>query len=712
MSEMIACPDDFVFGLDIGTRNVVGTVGYMSQGKFKAAAIVSREHETRAMLDGQIHDINKVGETIRTVKHELENRTGKKLKEVCIAAAGRVLRTVMVHEDVAFEDEIRIDSENVYSLELIAVEKAHKQINAKGEKYKFYCVGYTTVKYYLNDYVINNLEGHKAEKIGVDLLATFLPEEVVDGLYSAVDYAGLAVANLTLEPIAAMNVAIPEQYRLLNIGLVDVGAGTSDICLTKDGSVVAYGMIPSAGDEMTEIIAKEYLVDFAAAEKIKLAAGGRKQITYKDIMGITHKIPPSQVQELLDKQVEKIAYEVADKICELNGDKAVSAVFVVGGGGKFPGFTAKMAKRLKIAEERVAVRGAEVLGSIDFLMDDVKKDALLVTPIGICINYYNQKNNFIFATVNGERIKLYDNNHLSVVDAVMQSGMPNDCLFPRRGKELTFTVNGRSRLVRGTTGDSAVILLNGREVGINAKIERNDRIEIKESTAGEAGHITVGELEEYKSTVSFKVNGKTIVCPKFAYVNNRMQPAEYEIQPGDDVIMENFYSVKQLFDFMDNPVENKRILVNNSAADPDTVVYENFDVQYGEIVLQDDYASMAKQYDESPDEEAGELKGPGGPKEAVLPEQKAAETEKEAAAEQEQEQHFEPELPHDINVTINRSPVVLRGKSRYSFVDIFDFYPFDLKTPKGTDLVTTLNGESAVFTAELKTGDTIELYWR
>lgn len=41
------------------------------------------------------------------------------------------------------------------------------------------------------------------------------------------------MASLTLEPIAAMNVAIPEQYRLLNIGLIDVGAGTSDICLTK-----------------------------------------------------------------------------------------------------------------------------------------------------------------------------------------------------------------------------------------------------------------------------------------------------------------------------------------------------------------------------------------------------------------------------------------------------------------------------------------------
>ena len=64
---------------------------------------------------------------------------------------------------------------------------------------------------------------------------------------------------------------------------------------------------------------------------------------------------------------------------------------MVGGGGKVPGFTDKIADRLQIARERVAVRGEEVLTGIDFVTNEVKKDALLVTPIGICINYYNQK---------------------------------------------------------------------------------------------------------------------------------------------------------------------------------------------------------------------------------------------------------------------------------------------------------------------------------
>lgn len=700
MSETVFCPDDFVFGLDIGTRNVVGTVGYMKNGRFQAAAIVSKEHDTRAMLDGQIHDIGKVGDTIRTVKHQLETMTGKKLKEVCIAAAGRVLRTVMVHEDVEFEGEVRVDAENVYSLELISVEKAHKELKQKNEKYKFYCVGYTPVRYFLNDYAINNLEGHKAEKIGIDLLATFLPEEVVDGLYAAVDYAGLTVANLTLEPIAAMNVAIPEQYRLLNIGLVDVGAGTSDICLTKDGSIVAYGMIPSAGDELTEIIAKEYLVDFASAEKIKLAAGKKKPITYKDIMGITHKLAPHDVQTLIDGQLTKLADDVADKICELNGDKPVSAVFVVGGGGKFPGFTDKIADRLKISRERVAVRGEEVLTSIDFVTpDDVKKDALLVTPIGICINYYNQKNNFIFATVNGERVKLYDNNHLSIVDAVMQSGMPNDSIFPRRGSELVFTVNGKSRLVRGAAGEVAVILLNGRESSMNARIAHNDQIEIRESTVGEAGHITIGELDEFKSTVNFIVNDKLIVCPKFAYVGDELKGPDYSVQPGDDIVMENYYTVKQLFDFMDISTDDKDIFVNNEHASDDTIVYENFNVKYSEYGP-DDYVPSQSEINDAVRNEHPSTVMPGGQDTDVKNELNDAIGNEE-------------NIPQTtITVMVNETPVELNGKSSYTFVDIFDFYPFDLKTAGGTELVTKVNGEEVTFMTPIEAGDKIELYWR
>ena len=211
-------------------------------------------------------------------------------------------------------------------------------------------------------------------------------------------------------------------------------------------------MIPYAGDELTELIVQQYLVDFQTAEKMKLASSSEDEVTYEDIMSISHTIPSKEIWELVAPTVEEITSEVAAKIKELNGDKTVSACFVVGGGGKIHGFTEKLAGHLDLPTERVALRGEEVLKEVTFEQEDIKKDPLLVTPIGICLNYYEQKNNFIMVRFNGERLKLYDNNRLTIVDAAMQAGFPNDQLFPKRGMPINFTVNGGARIARGEAG--------------------------------------------------------------------------------------------------------------------------------------------------------------------------------------------------------------------------------------------------------------------
>lgn len=669
MPTEIKCPEQFVFGLDIGTRSIVGTIGYMDSRGFHVIAMEVKEHESRAMMDGQVHDISVVSEEINAVKATLEKKIGRPLTNVCIAAAGRVLRTITVSNEMTFDEEKRINSEDIYNLDFSGVEMAHRQINEANEGIDFYCVGYTPVKYYINGYEIGNPDGHKAYKIGVDLLATFLPEEVVDGLYASVEAAGLEVANLTLEPIAAMNVAIPPQYRLLNIALVDVGAGTSDICITRDGSVVAYGMIPYAGDEISEVVAKQYLVDFAQAEMIKLAASNpKKTIMFKDIMGTKVTITKDELLKVTQPVTDKITQSVADKIIELNGGKAVSAVFVVGGGGKIPGFTLSLADRLGLPKERVAIRGKEVLGDVEFAIDNFKKDSLFVTPVGICINYYNQKNNFIYVTVNGDRIKLYDNSKLTVIDAIMQAGYPNEKLFPRRGESINYTLNGQARMIRGEAGEPAKLYKNGKEASMNTEIVKNDFIDIEESTSGPQGVMTIGELPEYKSTVSFNINDKNITCPKFAYVNGSLEAASYVIKAGDHITMENYYTVEQLFTFMDIDITKVDVFVNNELAYYDTKIYENFTVRYEEI---------------------------DKPREVTVEEI----IEERAVA------------MSSIKITVNETMVILSGKEEYKFVDIFDVYPFDLTTMGGDELVKKINGALADFSDSISEGDQLELYW-
>lgn len=685
---------DNVFGLDIGTRNVVGTVGHRTEdGGFVVQAQYMMQHETRAMLDGQIHDIGRVARTISAVKTQLESQLENPLSEVCIAAAGRVLKTVTVHVEYEYAQESVVTAEDLHTLDLLGIEKAQNILKEKNDThYKFYCVGYSVVKYFLNDELFISIEGHKAEKIGEDIIVTFLPEDVVDGLYTAVGQAGLSVANMTLEPIAAINVAIPENFRMLNIALVDVGAGTSDISVTREGSIIAYGMIPDAGDELTELIVQHYLVDFQTAEAMKLGSTTEKEVTYEDIMSISHTIPAAEIWDLITPTVDKITTEVAAKIRELNGDKTVSACFVVGGGGKVHGFTEMLAEKLDLPQERVALRGEEVLKQVFFEQEEIKKDPLLVTPIGICLNYYEQKNNFIMVKFNGERIKLYDNNRLTIVDAALQAGFPNDALFPRRGIPINFTVNGAARIARGEAGEPAVVTMDGVPVNINTPLVPNCEITIEPSTAGEDAVYTVEQLPEYReSTISFIINGQKVVCPKFVEVNGSLEPGSYEIQEGDIVETRNFYTVGQVAEFMDVEIDkNQEILVNNRTASLDTLVYENFSIDwttegFGVAPETDNRYNVAETSGEAvrPPEEKREITIPSEEEDTTI-----------------------------CIVNINGEQVELMGKKSYIFVDIFDRITFDLNAGKGRAIATLVNGKNAEFSQELHDGDRIELYWK
>lgn len=742
-----------VFGLDIGTRNVVGTVGYRQEDEFFVMGQYIKEHETRSMLDGQIHDIGRVGRTINKVKKELETQLQVELNDVCIAAAGRVLKTVTTTVSFEFAEESVVSREDVHTLDLLGIEKAQQILNENNDtKFKFYCVGYSVVKYYLNGDIFSNLENHKAEEISEEIIVTFLPEDVVDGLYSAVGLAGLRVANMTLEPIAAINVAIPEAFRMLNIALVDIGAGTSDISVTRDGSIIAYGMIPSAGDELTELLVQHYLVDFKTAEHIKLQSGVEEEIEYQDIMMIKHTVTAEEVWQLLKPLVDDLAESIAAKIKELNGGETVSATFVVGGGGKIHGFIDHLSFELGLPQERVALRGEEVLQEIHFEQKEIKKDPLLVTPIGICLNFYDQKNNFIFVHFNGERMKLYDNDKLTIVDAALQAGFPNEQLFPRRGKEINFTVNGRKRIARGEVGESAVVRVNGHLANINSPLEPNSDITIEPSTQGNDAVCRLGDLEEYgRAMLNIEVNGRLVSCPRFAEVNGIIEMPDYEIKEGDRVEMRGYYTVSQIIEFMDVEIDmDKEILVNNKPADPDTLVYENFSIEWTVQAFRTPQSEMEKSKSKKNEVAKAESskEADGGKKEKselqkkidairnvdrtyeeperelsqkeleekFMEEQKAAESDIKPTiierAEQRAAKRAAKKLAGmDMHVVVNKMPVTLSGKKTYVFVDVFDVIGFDMQAGNGRNIVTLLNGESPSYTAELKEGDVLEIYW-
>jgi cell division protein FtsA len=519
--------NDLIFALDIGTRTVVGIAGVQEKDKFKVLAAEIIEHKSRAMLDGQVHDIEKVAGVVREVKDVLEKKTGIKLNKAAIAAAGRVLKTKQVNIQKDINPVKEIDRELIKSLEMEGIQLAQLQLDEElfnEEKVPYYCVGYDVINYYLNNYVISSLVGHKGKTIGADILATFLPHTVVDSLYTVMNRVGLEVESLTLEPIAAINVAIPKNLRLLNLALVDIGAGTSDIAITKNGSVVAYAMVPVAGDEITELICQHYLIDFNTGEKIKTALSSSSgSISFVDIMGNKQTKKIDEIKALIQPAIEHLADTITQKILEYN-QKAPNAVFLVGGGSQIGGLPQLIASRLNLPPERVAVRGRDVIQNVKISGKKLSGPEA-ITPIGIAVTAQIQKgHDFLYVTVNGKKIRLFNSRKLIVADALILVGFNPGDLIGKTGKPLNFELNGEKKTLRGEYGNSAEIYVNGKIANLETAIITGDNITIKPAEAGRPAQLSVKEIMDYYADADSVIT-----------VNGQVVSEDYMVQDGDKI---------------------------------------------------------------------------------------------------------------------------------------------------------------------------------
>lgn len=657
--------DNYIFGLDIGTRSIVGIVGYRTTNSFNVVADCILEHDTRAMIDGQIYDIEKVTESVKQVKHQLERQLGFSLKKVCIAAAGRVLITNTVHVEQSIDNNSAIDDDRVFALELLGIEKAHQEINnnINGDESSFHCVGYTVSKYYLNNYEISKLQGHRGKKIGADVLSTFLPKEVIESLHHVVSDAGLEVYNLTLEPIAAINVAIPTEYRLLNIALVDIGAGTSDIAITKEGSIIAYGMIPMAGDEITEAVVQEYLVDFKTAENIKIKASSKaKNISYKDIMGLQHTIKSEEVIKNIFPIVERLAEYIASKICELNGGRSTNAVFVVGGGGQVNIFTNLLADKLGLPAERVALRGKTVLNMVKF-ESERKKSPELVTPIGICLSGLdNNKKEFMQVYLNDEPIKVFDNSNITVMDIVAFKGINPQDLIAKRGNDLTFYFNGNPKTIKGQIGEPSKILVNNEPSSLNDRVTMNDYIVIVPAKKGKDAELSTHQLLQQIEPLHIQINGKGYTYKPKLLLNGKSVTMNYDLHKNDKVEAVNLM-IKEIFNIFDIQYNGQLIQINNKPADLETIVQDQ------DILLFE--KSLVKNL------------------------QTIDNTIKDT---------------NSIQVIVNGQIIQMDTKTTYVLVDVFDKISFDLTQPNGV-VVCEINGEEVPYMSPIQNGDSLNIYW-
>lgn len=479
-----------IFVLDIGTRSVVALLAGLEKGELTVSHLLYKEHKTRAMLDGQIHDVDKVAEVIMQLVEEIRKVSGQELKKVAVAAAGRSLKTVRGTARTKNNMNMILSKEDLTSLELQAVQDAQMSL-PKNEpdtplSQQYYCVGYSIVEERLDGIKLTTLVGQKGQEAEVDVVATFLPRIVVDSLQSAVEKAGLELISITLEPIAVANLVLNPSMRRLNLVLVDIGAGTSDIAICGGDTISAFGMVPMAGDEVTEAISDNYLLDFNRAEEVKRKLSLTEEIIAPDVLGVEHSLYSSEVKQKLEPVVEYLAAAVAQEIYTLN-NKAPQAILLVGGGSLTPGMPQALAKALDIPDSRVVVQQVEKLQNINNLPAEYT-GPIFITVLGIAYTTLTSPTmGFITVTINDRSVRLLNLSQNSVAEALLAGGYNLKDIYGRPGLALTCEINEQLYTLPGQPGKAGRILLNDGPAQFGDKIKDGDNIRFEPGSTGQNG---------------------------------------------------------------------------------------------------------------------------------------------------------------------------------------------------------------------------------
>ncbi|NEU29972.1 cell division protein FtsA [bacterium LRH843] len=709
-----------LFALDIGTHSVVGLILQEDNGQFEILDSIVKEHDERTMLDGQIHDIPSVANVIREVKGRLEERHGS-LNKVCVAAAGRSLKTRRACVSIDITTKPIFNHDDVILLELSAVQQAQYLLanELKNElkndaKIDYYCVGYSVITYSLDGEPIGSLLDQTGKEASVEVIATFLPSVVVESLLAALQRADLELEALTLEPIAAINVLIPPSMRRLNVALVDIGAGTSDIALTDENTVVAYGMVPVGGDEITEAISDQYLLDFPDAERIKKELTASKTVHMTDILGLEASYDSLEVISELKETICQLARSISDKILSLNG-KAPKAVMLVGGGSMTPLLAKLIASSLNLPETRVAIRGTDAINLLKKTSNQ-QFGPELVTPIGIAIAAKKNPIEYISVTVNGRTLRLFDVKQLTVGDGLLAAGISLAKLYGKPGLAMMVTVQGRLISVPGEHGKPPTLLKNSKPTSLDEPLSANDELVALQGESGKHAEACVYDLIGDMPKLTLTVNGEKMHLPLTVLQNGNVADLHSPVKERDQITIIQTATLKDVLVFTNMPLslfkpihltvneetwiyeqDGSRIYVNGQPAELSNILAQGDCIEW--MTKGRKEGTLLAEILESRNVQTSEsitIFYNGEPiilRKALVDVKRGEET-----------------LQLD-DIAIDHSNITITTRKSEPFIlqDIFTVIDLDLSSKSGGRISITQNGKEASFTSILQHGDKINL---
>jgi len=390
---------------------------------------------------------------------------------------------------------------------------------------------------FIDGFPISHPVGHRGSLVRADFLLTFLPRAVVDSLQSVMEKAGLESAGLTLEPVAALEAVVPDKNRLMNLALVDVGAGTSDIAITRNGSAASFAMVPYAGDKVTERLCDRYLTDFKTGEQIKREMLVNKgEIAYIDFFGRGATVSFQDAYVTILPVLKEMARRIADVILSGN-QRHPSAVMVVGGGCRLPQFEKHLAEALDMGADRIVICDRRAIAGIRCDLD-ILTGSDAITPLGIALHGMRADGageRYYTIRLNGKPVRASEGENYTVSDVLDAASYDRAKLTARNGLPLHFYLNGKPETAEGGAGVQSEIRVNGNTAGLETAVNPEDDVTVKDARDGFDARVYVSDFSPRAEVGTVACSGVDYYIAPKASVNGNECALSAEIREGDRV---------------------------------------------------------------------------------------------------------------------------------------------------------------------------------
>ncbi|SHI67864.1 cell division protein FtsA [Flavobacterium haoranii] len=391
--------DNIAVGLDIGTTKIVAMIGRKNEyGKLEILGL--GKAKSLGVHRGVVNNITQTIQSIQQAVLEAENDSGYKINDVVVGIAGQHIRSIQ-HSDYISRNN---PDEVIGDLDIdMLIGQVHKLAMLPGEEIihvlpqEFKIDGQSEIKEPIGMYG-GRLESSFHVVVG--------QAASIRNLGRCVKSAGLELSGLTLEPLASADAVLSQEEKEAGVALIDIGGGTTDLAIFKDGIIRHTAVIPFGGNVITEDIKEGCSIIEKQAELLKVKFGSAWPGENKDneivsIPGLRGREPKEISLKNLSKIIHARVVEIIEQVyseIKLYGHedpkkKLIAGIVLTGGGAQLKHikqlveYITGMDTRIGYPNEHLAGNSNEELSSplyataVGLVMNSIRNNTKSATPL-------------------------------------------------------------------------------------------------------------------------------------------------------------------------------------------------------------------------------------------------------------------------------------------------------------------------------------------